>query len=117
MKPTYRILLIIILGSILQHFLFWWTAPVVAALVELKWGNAKAMSFLIGFYGVALPWMVYSGLIDFNNGSHLSNRVLGIFSMPTWPLLIIILTGLVGGLAGGFAGWAGGNIRSLFSEE
>lgn len=117
MKPLYRILMVIVVGSILQHFLFWWTAPLVAALVELKWGDRKAMSFMVGFYGLAIPWMIYAGIIDFNNGSHLSDRVLGIFSMPTWPLLILILTGLVGGVAGGLAGWAGGIIRSLFVEE
>lgn len=117
MKPAYRILIIILLGTILQHFLFWWTALMVAALVELKFGDRKAMSFMVGFYGIALPWMILAGWIDLNNGSNLSDRVLGIFTMPAWPLLIIILTGLVGGLAGGLAGWTGGNIRSLFMKE
>ena len=117
MKAGYRILIIIVLGTLLQYFFFWWMALVVAAIVELKWGNRKAMSFMVGFYGIALPWMVYAGIMDMANESQLSDRVLGIFSMPTWPFLILILTGLVGGLAGGLAGWAGGNLRSLFSEE
>jgi len=117
MKPQFRILMIAVAGTVCQLFLPWWTAVLIAAFVEGIFGSSRFLSFLIGFYGIALPWMVASLIIDLQNGSLLSDRVLTIFNLPTWPLLIIIVTGLIGGVAGGLAAWAGGHVHSLFADD
>jgi hypothetical protein len=117
MRPQYRILVIALAGTIVQTFLPWWTAVIAAALVEGIYGSKRFVSFFIGFYGIALPWMIGSLIIDIQNGFILSDRVLKLFNLPTWPLLIVILTGLIGGIAGGLASWAGGHVHSLFGNE
>jgi hypothetical protein len=117
MKPQYRILLIAFLGTLAQMYLPWWTAVVVAFLVELIYGSRKFLSFLMGFYGVALPWMIGALITDLRNDSILSDRILVMFQLPTWPLLIIVVTGIVGGVAGGMAAWAGGHITELFLKD
>ncbi len=117
MKPQYRIVLIAIVGTLAQMFLPWWSVVIVAATVEVFFGSEKFLSFLIGFYGIALPWMLGALIIDLQNESLLSNRILSMFKLPQWPLLIIIVTGLVGGIAGGVAGWAGGHIHSIVKNE
>jgi hypothetical protein len=117
MKPQYRILIIVVVGTIAQMFLPWWTSPIVAALVEGIFGSKKFLSFLIGFYGIALPWMIGALIIDLKNNSILSDRVLTMFQFPQWPLLIIIITGLIGGISGGLAAWAGGHVHSLFGDD
>lgn len=117
MKPQYRILITAAASTILQMFLPWWTSAIVAALVETFFGSRRFLSFLIGFYGVALPWMIGALIIDLQNDSILSDRVLTLFSLPQWPLLAVIVTGLVGGISGGFAAWAGGHVHSLFGND
>lgn len=117
MKPQYRILIIALASTIAQMFSPWWSALIVATLVEAVFGSSRFLSFLVGFYGVALPWMIGALIIDMQNGSILSNRVLTLFSLPQWPFLIIIVTGLIGGLSGGASAWAGGHVHSLFGNE
>lgn len=117
MKPQYRILIIAVASSIMQTFFPWWSAPIVAGLVEAFFGSRRFLSFLIGFYGVALPWMIGAMIIDLQNDSILSDRVLTLFNLPQWPLLAVIVTGLVGGVSGGGAAWAGGHVNSLFGND
>ena len=116
MKPWYRILLVAVVATIVQLILPWWSAVIAACLVEVIFGSRKFLSFFVGFYGVAVPWMVISLVIDIQNNSILSDRVMTMFTLPTWPLLAIIVTGLVGGVAGGLGSWSGGHIHSLFSN-
>ncbi len=116
MKPWFRILIIAVAGTIAQMGLPWWSAVIVAGVVELIFGNQKFLSFLIGFYGISVPWMIGALIIDLQNGSLLSDRVMTMFELPTWPLLAVIVTGLVGGVVGGLSGWAGGHLHSVFSN-
>lgn len=120
MKPWYRILLVALVATLAQLLLPWWSVVVVACIVEAFFGNQKFLSFFVGFYGIALPWMIGALVIDIQNSSILSDRVMTMFTLPTWPLLAIIVTGLVGGVAGGLGSWTGGHIHSLLvngSEE
>jgi hypothetical protein len=107
MKIISAIITVGILSAILENFLPWWTiAPVafaVAYLFKLEWYNA----FLAGFAGLFLLWGGMAFFIDHANEHILSGRVSILFIKSSKPLVIVLMTGLIGGLVAGFGGMAG----------
>lgn len=95
------------LATLAQVFLpWWWLVAVVAFGVELALGKGDKLGFFSGFYGIAIPWMLYAAYIDQQNGSILAHRILDLFSLPKFAFVLIIITGLVGGITGGVASMA-----------
>ncbi|MCF8278004.1 MAG: hypothetical protein K9J17_14820 [Flavobacteriales bacterium] len=108
-----RVVLIAVLGAISQVYLPWWTAVVVALLVESIIGKGDNTSFFSGFYGLAVPWMVLATYIDVKSESVLSIRILELLKLPQFSFVLIIVTGLVGGLVGGLGSMTGGLINNV----
>jgi hypothetical protein len=99
------------LGSLAQVYLPWWSAMLVALLVEALIGKGDSTAFFSGFYGISVPWMIVSGYIDAKNGSLLSVQILEIFKLPPYGFVMVVITGLLGGLFGGFASVVGSWMR------
>lgn len=112
-----RIFLIMMISSISQYFLPWWTSLIVALAVETALGKGDGTSFFSGFYGVSIPWMALSAYIDMNNGSILSKQILSLFHLPQYSAVMIVLTGLIGGIVGGLGSQTGGWIKKAFSKS
>lgn len=94
----------------LQYFLPWWTL-VIGAFAAGYWaGNKGFISFLAAFLGVFLLWLATAMIIDTQTHSILTEKVAQMFPTKT-PLLLMLLTALVGGLPAGFAGLAGALIK------
>lgn len=107
MKLISAIISVIILSAIVENYLPWWTiAPiafVVCYLFKLKWYSA----FLAGFIGLFLLWAGMAFLIDHSNEHILSSRVSVLFIKSSKPMVIVAITGVLGGLVAGFGGLAG----------
>ncbi len=118
-------------GTYLPQFPLWPTmlgAFLVGVLLSRRKRNwvfgkkqAPAYAFLAGFIALALVWGTMALSRDTANASLLSEKVGGIFDVflgleGEWflpkPILLVILTGLIGGLAGGFSAMTG----NLFGE-
>lgn len=96
-----NILLTAILALVLQLFLPWWIVSVAAGIIALFSNQTRLRSFLNGFTGIALLWLVWSGFIYFNGGDLLATKLSNLLSLPAgWASLII--TAIVGGIVGGF---------------
>lgn len=67
---------------------------------------------LISFGLVYLYWIIYAGILDFQNQQILSSRMAQLFSIDP-PILLLVLTGLLGGITAGLAAWSGGLIRQI----
>lgn len=63
-------------------------------------------AFIAGFLGIFLLWIVLAGWTNYSNAEILSSRVAQLMGVGS-PMLLILVTGIVGGLVGGFAGLTG----------
>lgn len=118
MKIILRFVLVA-LGAYAVHFLApWWAVAVVCFVIGLAMSGSgrrrifatrnqpPSLSFLTGFLGVGLIWLLLAWQMDAANASLLSRKIAQLLLssdvLPTngnW--LMLTLTALVGGLIGG----------------
>lgn len=112
MKFLTATILTALLAFISGLFLPWWGIAIagllVAAIVHQKSGKA----FLSGLLGVFLLWAGLAWWIDMKNNSVLSHKVASVLPLGGNTILIIAITGLVGGLVAGFAAMSGSYLRA-----
>jgi hypothetical protein len=110
MRFLLSILLTAVLAFVAGMYLEWWSIAIVAFLVALLLPQGLGRSFLAGFLGIFLLWGVLSLWIDIKNDSLLSNKMAGLFGLPS-GILLVLITALVGALVGGFAAMSGSSLR------
>ncbi|HET9485857.1 MAG TPA: hypothetical protein VFO54_00400 [Chryseosolibacter sp.] len=108
MRFLFQILVIIILGSIMEFFLPWWSVAIAAFAGGLI-VNAR-MNFVAGFLAIGLLWFVKASISDLSTDSDLTQRVALIFMLQS-KVLLFLVTILLAGLVGGFASMSGGALR------
>jgi hypothetical protein len=112
MKFLVAIVLTALLAFISGLFLPWWgiaiTSLLVAVLVHQKAGKA----FLSGLLGVFLLWAGLAWWIDMKNNGLLSKKIAAILPLGGNALLLILVTGIIGGLVAGLAAMSGSFLRS-----
>lgn len=95
------------------YFNFWWSfIPVafgVALLVHQKAGKA----FIAGFLSLFLLWSTLALWMDLENEHILSRKIALLFPLGGSPIVLLLITGLVGGVAAGFAALTGSYLRSM----
>lgn len=116
MRFIFKTILIAGISYLLELYLPWWSVLVAAFMVNLWLPTKGLSSFLSGFLGVGLLWLIYAWLIDADTASIMSERMARLFSLGN-PALMITLTGLAGGLAGGFASLSGSHFRLIFMKD
>ncbi len=101
-----------LLAFISGLFLPWWgmaiTSLLVAVLIHQKAGKA----FLTGLLGVFLLWAGLAWWIDMKNNGVLSTKIASILPLGGNSLVLIAVTGLIGGLVAGLAALSGSFLRS-----
>ena len=112
MKFFVAVILTALLAFISGLFLPWWgiavTSLLVAVLVHQKAGKA----FFAGFWGVFLLWAALAWWIDMKNNGLLSKKIASVLPLGGNALLLIVVTGFVGGLVAGMAAMSGSFLRS-----
>lgn len=112
MKFSAAIILTALLAFISGLFFPWWgiaiTSILVAVLVHQKAGKA----FLAGFLGVFILWAGLALWIDMKNNGVLSKKIALVLPLGGNAILLILVTGLVGGLVAGFAAMSGSFLRA-----
>lgn len=116
MKVVIKIILIATLAYLVGVHLPWWSVVVVAFLVNALIYTKGSPSFLSGFWGVGLLWLILAWNIDVANASLLSSKVSQVLEIKT-TLAILALTFVVGGLAGGFGALTGSHLRNLTKKK
>lgn len=113
-----KILLIAIAAGIVQQVLPWWSIALAAFFVEMLGGkNRPAYSFYAGFYGIALVWIPYMFYVDYKNSHLLSHRICKLFSLPPYPILLMLLASIIGGSVAGLAALSGNYLKSFFTKN
>lgn len=90
-------------------YLPWWSIAPVAFGVALLMHQSIGRSFLAGFLGIFLLWLVVAWWRNYKNESFLSIKVAQLFGVGS-PLLLILITALIGALVGGFAAISGSSL-------
>lgn len=90
----------------------WWSIAIISFLVALLIKQRYGVAFLSGFLGIFLCWGILALWIDMKNNHVLSNKMAQLLPLGGSSILLILVTGLVGGLVGGFAAMSGSSLRS-----
>jgi hypothetical protein len=102
--------LILITAFILNLFLPWWSIA-IPGLIFGYWRNQKALpSFGWGFLALFLLWGGQALYIHMANDAILSTRIAEMLSVGS-PLIVVLITGILGGLVSGLATLTGSLIN------
>lgn len=107
MRFLIHIVAVFLLSWLLQSFFPWWTLAVASFIAGLLFGETGFKSFIAGFIGAAVLWLMMAWYIDSSTDSILTSKVAQLFPTKTVGLLIVF-TAIIGGLVGGFASMTGG---------
>lgn len=114
MKFIISLLLTAILSYALSLFMPWWSIAIAAFVVAIFIFQKGWVSFLTGFVSLFLLWGILSFVISSNNNDVLAHRVSVLILKADNPLLLILVTALIGALVAGFAALSGSLARKAF---
>ncbi|WP_421773190.1 hypothetical protein [Gracilimonas sp.] len=107
--------LILITAFLLNLFLPWWSI-VIPGLVFGWWFNKKpGTSFVFGFLALFFLWGGQALYIHFANNAILSTRIAEMLQVGS-PLLVVLITGVLGGLVSGLATLTGALLQDTPRE-
>jgi hypothetical protein len=89
-----------------QLYFPWWIIVVAAFLGGAIVPSRGINSFLSGFLGVGLLWLIYSWILDMRSDSILSSQLAPMFQLDE-PAFLILATALVGAMLGGLGALSG----------
>lgn len=108
MKFSVQVLVILVLGFLLGHYVAWWGVAIAAFLGGVFVRNR--VSFLGGFLGIGILWFASALWITGSAATDYVSEVAAILQAST--TIILLATGLIGGLVGGLAALAGSLLRT-----
>lgn len=110
MKLLVSIVLTALLSFVLGIYLPWWSIAVAAFVVAALVPQKPWKSWLSAFVAVAALWGGLAFGINAANQSILLNKISLLFQLNQ-PLLLILITALIGGLVASVAALAGAYAR------
>ena len=90
----------------------WWSLAIIAFLIAILVHQKAGKAFLSGFLALFLLWGTLAWWIDMKNHSILATKISSLLGIGDQPLLLVLITGLLGGLVAGFAAMSGSFLRS-----
>ena len=112
-----QIVLIAVLSLLAQLILPWWSLAIVAFLVCFWRSPSAGRSFLAGFYGVALVWLVYAIILHSRTDGVFTGRMSELLFKTNSAILPGLVTAIVGGLVGGLAALSGFFVRQATGNQ
>ena len=113
MKFLVSILLIALISFITGLYFTWWSFAVAALAISALIPQRPGLSFLSGFLALFLLWGLLALVIDLPNNSILSSKIAQVLPLNGSSVLLILVTGLVGGLVGGMAALTGSFLQKM----
>jgi len=113
MKFLVATILTALLAFIIGLFLpWWWGFALIAFVVALLIHQKAVKAFFSGFFGLLILWGGLAWWIDMKNGGLLAKKIATLLPLGGNHLLLVLVTGIVGGLVAGFAAMSGSYLRS-----
>ena len=111
-----KFLVAIILTGLLAFagglYLPWWSIAIAAFLVAVLVHQKAGKAFLAGLFGVFLLWGGLASWINMKNEGILAAKIASVLPLGGSAILLILVTGFIGGLVAGFAAMSGSYLRS-----
>lgn len=89
----------------------WWSFAITSLIVAMAVHQKAGKAFLSGFVGLFLLWSVLAFLKDSANEHLLATKVAQILPLGGSYMVLILVTGIIGGLVSGLAALTGSYIR------
>lgn len=116
MKIISYIVLLAFLTFCTGYFLSqWWLVAFIGFVVALFYKEGIIKSGLITLFVVGLVWFATAYSIDVSNESILSTRIGNLFGGLS-PILLALVSGLVGGIVAMFGAFTGASLHSAISK-
>ena len=116
MKFFLQVIFTFLLSFLLQLFLPWWIVLFSSFIVSFVFKLEKINAFLGGFSSVAGLWMIKAALIDVNTNHIISTKIGPILGLSS-PLLLILITGVIGGSVGGMGALTASYFRNRLKKK
>ncbi len=111
MKFIISILLTALLSVAVCLYLPWWSIAIVAFIVSALIPQQTGKAFLAGFIALFLLWGSMASYISISNNNLLAHKVSLIILSIDNPVILILLTAVIGALVAGFAALSGSYLR------
>ncbi|MDI9358672.1 MAG: hypothetical protein QM528_06975 [Phycisphaerales bacterium] len=85
----------------------WWSFAVAVFIIHCFFKQGHFLSFLSGFMSIFILWFCIALVMDVRNNHILSQKIASLFYMNGSSIMLIIVTGLIGGILGGLAALTG----------
>jgi hypothetical protein len=89
----------------------WWSFTITSLIIAIAVHQRPWKAFVAGFLGLFLLWAGMAVLKDAANDHVLSTKVASILPLGGSYLVLILVTGIVGGLVSGLAALTGSFLR------
>lgn len=89
----------------------WWSFAITSLIVAMAVHQKAGKAFLSGFVGLFLLWSILAFLKDSANEHLLATKVAQILPLGGSYMVLILVTGIIGGLVSGLAALTGSYIR------
>lgn len=93
-------------------FLPWWSIALASFMVAALIPQKPGMAFLSGFIALFLLWGGLSFWISTKNDHLLAHKISKLILQMDNPVLLVVVTALIGALVAGFAALAGTYLRT-----
>jgi len=107
MKLLAAIILTGLLAFIGGLYLPWWSIVIAALLVAVMVKQKAGIAFITGFLGVFLLWGGLAWWINMKNEGILASKIASVLPLGGSAIVLILVTGFIGGLVAGFAAMSG----------
>lgn len=111
-KFLVQLTLTLVIGTLVQLFLPWWSLVVVAAIIGLFFKyKYDVMSFLAGFVAIDISWFIYAFWLS--SGSSTLPEKMGELLGGVSPFTLVLMSAFIGAMAGGLGALTGSMGRKL----
>jgi len=117
MKIIVAIVVTALLAFVSGIYFDWWSLAIAAFIVALLVPQHAGKAFLSGAVGVFILWAALAFWSNMKNDGILSKKIASLLPLGGNPVLLILVTALVGALVAGFAAMAGSFLRSGTSRH
>ena len=111
MKFFISLILTALLSFAACLFLPWWSITIAAFLVAVLIPQKPGKAFLAGFIALLLLWGGLSFWISNNNNHILAHKISQLILKMDNPMVLILVTAMIGALVAGFAALTGSYVR------
>ena len=116
MKFLLRMISIGLLAYFLPFYMPWWIVIVSGLIVGLMLPGNGWNLFNAGFLGAGLVWLGLALNLDYQTNSIMTGHMIQLIGLED-KLILLLLSGLIGGLGAGFGALTGSSFRLIFIKK